>query len=249
MILFYYLYKMEQHVQVPHDMCKDGKLDPTDVLVYACLKRHMNNISRETYTSVNKMVDKFNISRSTIIRSINKLIDNNDISVRKLGRKNVYKFNPNNRNFEMFTCEFLENKDMSLNKKAYLIMMHQPMMEKESGIGKVSYTDKELEDITGLSRFVIKRRENELIEDGVLTSVPMEKIDPETGLFVNLKLYDLQKIGQAVLYVKEKIEEHDQRLDKQDKTLDIVLKRLKALEDENAILKGNKTINTTLTIS
>ena len=220
---------MKQHVQVPHDMCKDGKLDPTDVLVYACLKTYMNNANREAFPSIETMVVEFDISKSTIIRSIKKLIANNDLSIRKAGRRNIYKFNPDNRNFEMFTFDFIKDKSLSVNKRAYLIMLHQPMMDKDSGIGKISYTDKELSEVTGLSTKTIKRRDIELTNDGILTAVPMKTIDPETGLVVNLKLYNLERIGQAVLYVKEKLDEHDERLNNQDKTNEILIREINRL--------------------
>lgn len=231
---------MKQHVQVPHDMCKNGNLDPTDVLIYACLKTYMNNKDRIAYPSFETMVKEFDISRGTLNKSIKKLISNGDISLKKAGRRNIYTFNPDNRNFEMFTFDFIKDKSLSVNKRAYLIMLHQPMMGKETGVGKISYTDKELSKVTGLSTSTIRRRDIELAEDGILSVAPTEKRDPETGLIVNLKLYDLERIGQAVLYVKEKLEEHDEKLTNHDKSFDIVFKRLQALEAENKELR--KTI-------
>lgn len=220
---------MKQHVQVPHDMCRNGNLDPTDVLVYACLKTYMHNVTREAFPSLETMVNEFDISKSTILRSIKKLIDNNDLSIKKAGRRNIYKFNPDNRNFEMFTFDFIKDKSLSVNKRAYLIMLHQPMMEKNTGFGKISYTDKQLSEVTGLSQKTIKRRDLELANDGILTTVPMRTIDPETGLVVNLKLYDLQRINQAVLYVKEKLDEHDEKFVQQDKVNELLIREINRL--------------------
>ena len=90
---------MGRHIQVPHDMCKDGFLDYTDVLVYACLKSYMGSVTREAYPAVSTIIDKFGMSKNTIIRSIKRLVDHGDISIRKAGRRNIYKFDPDNRNF------------------------------------------------------------------------------------------------------------------------------------------------------
>lgn len=57
-------------------------------------------------------------------KSIEVLVENKYISIRKEGRKNVYKFNPY-KNFEPFSDEFLESDKLETNEKAYMIAAQQ----------------------------------------------------------------------------------------------------------------------------
>lgn len=49
------------------------------------------------------------ISKPTVNKAIKHLVANGDITVRKEGRRNIYKFNPLSKNFEMFTYNTTKN--------------------------------------------------------------------------------------------------------------------------------------------
>lgn len=96
-----------QHIQVPNDMCKEHNLDPTDV--YSYLKTYMNKDTYEAFPSMETLAKDAGVSKTTVNKAIKNLVANGDISVRKEGRKNVYKFNPSSKNFEMFTYKFMRD--------------------------------------------------------------------------------------------------------------------------------------------
>ena len=84
----------KQHVQLPNDMTSEEKsLTPKDLLVYASIKRYMNNHTKEAFPSFSKLTECTSLSKPTIAISINNLVEAGFISVRREGRKNVYKFN------------------------------------------------------------------------------------------------------------------------------------------------------------
>ena len=84
----------KQHVQLPNNMIKKDGLEPRDLLVYAVLKKYMNNESKECFPSLETLSKESGYSINTIRNSIKLLQANNYISIRKEGRKNIYRFNP-----------------------------------------------------------------------------------------------------------------------------------------------------------
>lgn len=230
--------KKPQHIQVPNDMCKERNLDPTDVYVYSYLKTYMNKDSFEAFPSMETLARDAGISKTTVNKAIKNLVANKDISVRREGRKNVYKFNPMSRNFEMFTYKFMRDTDLTSQQRIYIILTQQYMYKDEEGYGKVTFTNEELSDETGLSPTTIYRRNKELEDKGMLQIINTEKKDPETGLAIQLKLFDLTKIAQDVLFIKQKLNEHDEQIADNTKTIKILSREVDELRKEISRMKG-----------
>lgn len=209
-----------QHIQVPNDMCKEHNLDPTDVYVYSYLKTYMNKDTYEAFPSMETLA-------------------NGDISVRKEGRKNVYKFNPSSKNFEMFTYKFMRDVDLTSQQRIYIILTQQYMYKDEEGYGKLTYSNQELSEEIGLSASTIYRRNKELEDKGILQVIDTDKKDPETGVAIQLKLFDLSKIAQDVLFIKKKLEEHDKEIKENSKTIKLLSKEVEELRAEIKKLKGD----------
>ena len=78
------------------------------------------------------------------------------------------------------------------------------------------------------------------IEDkGILQVIDTDKKDPETGVAIQLKLFDLSKIAQDVLFIKKKLEEHDKEIKENSKTIKLLSKEVEELRAEIKKLKGD----------
>ena len=131
-------------------------------------------------------MDNTIMSKPTILNSIDRLIEADFISVRREGRKNVYKFNSYN-NFEPFSYEFLDKQDLNANEKAYILATQQHMFKDEVSYGTVSYTETELSEKINMSQPVINRCNNSLKQKGYLLLLGAR--DSETGIVINDKIF------------------------------------------------------------
>lgn len=228
--------KQTQHVRIPNDMTLDGKLTPTDVLVYAVLKSYMNGKSYEAFPSIKTLATRSGLSANTITKSLAVLEDNNEIKIIKsTGRSNRYLFNPHSTNFEMFTYDFLLKDDLTAKQKAYLLVSQQ-YMYKEGNNGNISFSDIELGSKIGMSPRLIRTRNEELVDKNILT-VQISPLRDETGLFKEVKSFNLEMLGQAILFLGKKVVEHDERLDSQEEKLRLQELRLQEQEQELKKLK------------
>ena len=172
-----------RHVQLPNNMTTKD-LTPKDLLVYVSIKRYMNKDSLECYPSLDKIVEVSGISKPTVRKTIDKLSKLNYITVTKSGRKNIYKFSPY-KNFEPFSYEFLDKKDISADEKALIIAEQQFMFKDVDGLGKISYTDLELSDKINMSYNTIVKYHRSLEQKGYITTVKTKAKDSETGIAVH----------------------------------------------------------------
>lgn len=222
----------KQHVQLPNNMIKKDGLEPRDLLVYAVLKKYMNNESKECFPSLETLSKESGYSINTIRNSIKLLQANNYISIRKEGRKNIYRFNPY-KNFEPFSYDFLEF-DLDPNEKAYILASQQFMIKDQDGIGKTTYSNETLSEKLNISSRTITRLDNSLVEKGYLNIVKTKAKDPETGLFINEKFFHLDELGQAIIWTLQK---HDEEIEELKETTSSNSKDLKIVLRENDSLK------------
>ena len=190
----------KQHIQLPHNMIGGRDLTPNDLLVYATIKRFMNKDTKEAFPSLKTLSDKCGFSIMTIRKSITKLTDLKWITIRKEGRKNIYKFYKQTRLFERFSYDFLDN-DLPPKEKAYILTLQQYMI-KEDGFGKTSYTEEELAVKTNLSEYQIRNHDRYLKDSGALTITQKEDA---LGFNKKIKFYHLEDLGQAILFLDSKI--------------------------------------------
>lgn len=199
----------------------------------------MNKDTYEAFPSMETLAKDAGVSKTTVNKAIKNLVANGDISVRKEGRKNVYKFNPSSKNFEMFTYKFMRDVDLTSQQRIYIILTQQYMYKDEEGYGKLTYSNQELSEEIGLSASTIYRRNKELEDKGILQVIDTDKKDPETGVAIQLKLFDLSKIAQDVLFIKKKLEEHDKEIKENSKTIKLLSKEVEELRAEIKKLKGD----------
>lgn len=201
-----------QHVQLPITEEKSD-LRPKDQLIYLSIKRFMNKDTHQAFPSLEKLKQVSGASIPTIRDSIQKLVDTNYISITREGRKNIYTFNTY-KNFEPFSYEFLDNKSLSFNEKAFIVATQKYMYKEEEGLGKIGYSNRKLADLISMTEGSIRKYNNSL-ENKELLTYDIQK-DGTT-----VKVYHLDKMLQNIIWV---LANHE--------------KRISDIEKENAELKS-----------
>lgn len=228
----------KQHVQVPNSVSsipvkQDGRTtrkEYNDLNVYAQIKKFMNGQTKIAVVSIARLARDCEMSNQGIANAIKRLEECGDITKMKVGKCNAYKFNTNSEKFEMYDYEFLKNKDLTTQQKAFMIAVQKHLyVDKTTGIAKTTYSDKELSEKTGISESTIYRRVNELIDNNFINKRLTSDND---GNPTEALEFNLPKFGQFVLC---KIEQHDiiiaqQQLEinKMKNDLDMMKKYLKA---------------------
>lgn len=206
--------KTNRHVQIPHSVGKNidsntkNKYNKhyTDVLVYGFLRKNMDGQTMTAFISLKSIAESTEMSVGGVTSAIKRLEEAGDVIKMKAekGRNhNVYKFNPHSEKFEMYDLKFLENKELNnLQKSYYMIIQPYLYVDPETGIGKTSYSDLELSEITGISKTVMQERRKELESKGFINRRTSVGLD---GNSCEILEFNLPKFGQ---YVMCKIEEH-----------------------------------------
>lgn len=205
---------MEQLTQLPSGEKSD--LAPIEKLVYLYLRKYMNEETKEAFPSQSTIAKDSGLSKPTIIKAINGLIKAGYIEKFFYeGRKTHYKFKKLLR-FEPFSYMFLENKDIKPLDKAYIIASQEFMFKDIPGEGKIDYSSKKLGELINMPVRTIRKCNQTLAEQGYLTT-------KTNNNEVTSKIFDLNKLGQAVIW---KLKEHEEVLDDHED-------RIAKLEEEN----------------
>lgn len=201
-----------QHVQVPNsvslpDTRKDGRTvrkEYNDLNTYAQLKKYMNSQTKMAIVSIARLAQDCEMSNQGVVNSLKRLEESGDIEKHKAGKCNAYKFNTKSEKFEMYDFEFLKNKNLTSQQKSFMIAVQKHLyVDKETGIAKTTYSDKELAERTGISESTIYRRVSELIDNNFISK---RLTSDEAGNSCEALEFNLPKFGQFVLC---KIEQHD----------------------------------------
>lgn len=233
-----------QHVQVPNNMTETSDLTPKDLLIYVSIKRYMNKDTKEAFPSQDLICKHASSTKPTVKKCTNKLVDLGYLSIKKKGRKIIYKFN-SHKNFEPFSYEFLDNNELSSTTKAHILCTQQYMFKDNNGLGKTTLNNFQLSMRLNTSPQTISRCNKELEEKGYLSIVETNAKDPATGLFKKEKIYHLDELGQAIVFTlqshQETLNNHDDRIKSLEKQIEILLR-------ENREFKNNNSSDDTLTI-
>lgn len=226
-----------QHVQVPNGMTETKDLAPKDLLIYACIKKFMNGKTKECFPSQETLMELSGVTKPTLKKSIDKLVALGYITIRKEGRKNIYKFNPH-KHFEPFSYEFLEMENVSPGEKSVVVAIQQHLF-KDGGYGKTTYTDHQLASMINMSYNTLTKYFKSLEEKGYLTMVKTRAKDSESGIMINEKIFHLNELEQAIVF---KLQNHEERLESNEKQIDILTRELDRVKAELKILKEQETI-------
>ena len=208
--------KKPQRIQLDNNIPIDENLDYKDVLLYAMLLSYADKDTFQTFVSLEKLSEEINMSKNTISTRLKKLQENGNIEIGKKGKSNLYTLKKPPKSLkdkEEFTMEFIRNKNYTGSEKA-LFLCIQNKMEKDpnTGFGELKLTTNKISKIMGCSPHVTKK-----IIDGLEGKEILSKRDNKSFIF------DLNKVGQAVLFLAVQVQEN---------TEDIV-KIKKELKDKN----------------
>lgn len=219
----------KRHVQLPNDI-GDSDITPRDKLVYLSIRRFMDKNTKIAYPSYAKISEITGISINTIRLSIKSLEENDYFKILKEGRKQKYLFNEL-KAFEPFSYDFLDNTDLTYLEKSALIALQQRMFTDIVGIGKISYSNRELARQIKMPESTLSKVNRSLLEKGYLSIIKNESRDLETGCKTDTKIYHLNKLGQAVIWTLKK---HEDRINKNTEDIQEIKKELEQLKKSNA---------------
>lgn len=188
----------KQHVQLPNNMTKSRILTPKDLLVYVTIKSFMNKNFNACYPSLDTIVERSGVSKPTVRKSIALLEAEDYLYVTKDGRKNIYTFNPC-KTFEPFSYEFIKDKNIDPNVKAYIIASQQLMFKDKEGFGKMTYSSSELAPLINLDKRTIDKYDIMLKQQGLLSIIKTNKVNEITGLPEVEKIFHLSEMDQSII--------------------------------------------------
>ena len=216
---------VNQFVILPKKEVGD-QLQKYEILIYVAIRRYMNKNTMKAYPSLDRIQKDTGVSKATIIKIIKNIINKGYMQQEsKKGVGAIYTFN-NEKSFEPFSYEFLDNENLTKAEKLQILCTQQYMF-KENGIGKISYSDNELAEKTGLNRNTIAKTNQSLMQKGFATQVSLVTRDPKTGLINKETMYHLDEIGQAIVF---KLKEHDDRIVKNEEDIE-------SLKKDNELLR------------
>lgn len=224
---------MKKHSQVPNDMAKDG-ISPREQLVYAVLHSY-DNPEHKVFPSLDKLAERSQLSVPTIRASLKILEDAGYIKIEKKGRKNYYTFSKY-INFESFSDEFLNNKDITPTTKAYLVAAQQFMYKDVEGLGKLSYSNLAMSKHINMPESSIRKCNKELEKKNYLTVIKNTSRNLQTGCNTDTKIFNLNELGQAIIWT---LQNHEERITQNTEKVADLEKRLEALEKQ---LKSKNTL-------
>lgn len=230
----------KQHVQVPDpDVKKHSSLKPIDYLVYANIRRYMNKDTKTCYPSLETISKDCDCSIPTVRSSIKRLASEQlfDIIKRK-GQSTMYKFKDLLKNFERFTPEFLDNPEITSEEKAYLIGLHSQSYKNED-YAITTFSNQEIANNLNMNIRNVQRYNKSLQDKKIMTELATS-IKDEAGFNVPAKAVDMHRIGQAILYISKRVENHEDRITNLEKMLELALRENKNLKKENSLLKNAK---------
>lgn len=225
---------MKKHSQVPNDMAKDG-VSPREQLVYAVLHSY-DNPEHKVFPSLDKLAERSQLSIPTVRASLKILEDAGYIKIEKKGRKNYYTFSKY-LNFEPFSDEFLDNKDITPTTKAYLVAAQQFMYKDVEGLGKLSYSNRVMSEHINMPESSIRKCNKELEKKNYLTVIKNASLG-------DTKIFNLNDLGQAIIWAlqnhEERITQNTEKVADLEKRMEVLEKQLKSKDELLAKLLKNK---------
>ncbi len=227
-----------QFVTVPNSLVECEYINPKSLVVYCALKKYMNKDTKECYPKIETISKIVGASEKSVRNAIKELENNGFISIqRRKGQSSIYKFS-DHKNFEPFSYDFLDNTNLKLREKAYLIAQQKNMFVKEeTGLGITAMSTKEIASKIHMSVPTVLACENKLMKSGYLTKPDANFLDGDTGLHEKFRLYLLQMYNMAALALRQtqKNTEEIEKLTQENKELRREIELLKKEVFKNSI--------------
>ena len=203
-------------------------LQKYEILVYVAIRYNMNAKTMTAHPSLQTIADRTGCSIPSIRKIIKDIVAKKYMTVEiKKGIGTIYTFS-NEKSFEPFSYEFLDNPNLTKAEKLHILCTQQYMF-KENGVGKITYSDAELSEKTGLNRHTISKTNQSLIEKGFAEQIILRSKNPETGLMDKETVFNLNELGQAIVF---KLKEHEDRIDKHDEEIEELKRTVAELKQQ-----------------
>lgn len=226
----------KKHLELPNGLIRQDYISPKDLLVYLALMRYENWENHTAYPSMAKIAKLCSSTRQTVAESIKRLVKTDYLDVQNLKKGKLYTFKKPHKDYESFSLDFLDNENLSFTEKAYLVAQQQYLI-KSDHVGKTTYSSYEMSNKINMSPSVIQRCDRSLQAKEYLTIVPTQAKDSNTGLIKNEKIFNLEKFGQAIVFVLKNHENSIQELKAENeslkKTQEIILREINKLKKDN----------------
>lgn len=225
-----------RHVELPHNVSK--LIKPKDQLIYVIIRSCMDGKTYEAYPSLDYIRKKTNLSINSIRKSIKTLELEDYFKIKKKGRRNIYLLNKLKK-FEPFSYGFIDKQDINSGEKAILVAIQEFMIKDVEGVGKISFTNKEMANRINTSESNLSKVFDSLENKGYLKIVHTEGKDfiELGGCNRTTKVFNLNKLEQAIIW---KLQEHETKINKNIEDIDIMKKQLKELNDK--LIKSEEKI-------
>ena len=226
---------MDQFVTVPKILnLAEDNLEMKDLVVYANLKRHYNKITKDSFPSLDTLAKKVGVTKPTVIKSLKRLEAAGYINIIKSKNNNKYTFSEK-KNIEIFSFDFLDDPNLSLQTKALIISMQPHMFKnKQLGIGKITYSELDIARMLNIDLRTLHKYEAPLLVNGdrpIMTLIPTKKVDPETGLPIQERIYDFEAYNNILALKFQQIDDELQdKVSKKD--YDMLLREHKELKKQ-----------------
>lgn len=243
--------KIQQFVILPKKEKEEDQLKKYEILIYVCIRRHMNSKTLEAFPSIETIAKESSCSKKTVLDTIEKIQQKGYFTIKKIGKCNHYFFN-NEKHFEPFSYDFLDNPKLNKSEKLQILCTQQYMIKtqitdengEEHGFGAISMSDRQLAFCTGLDRNTIARNNKSLISKGFASQASLQIKDSETGLMNKQTIYRLSEIGQAIVFAlqnhEDRISNNTDRIDQLEKTVYILARELQRRDAKDIEEKKEK---------
>lgn len=202
--------KKPQRIQLDNAIPDDDMLDYKDVLIYATLLTRADKDLYTCYISMDTLAEKCELSKDTIKKRLEKLEQNGNLKIAKQGRKNIYTLNRPPKYLkdkEEFTMSFMNDSNLSAKEKGLLLCLQYKMNNKESGIGELkNFSLNKISKIMKCGKNTCTNILNSLKDKEVLINTL------NTNSSLSDFKFDLNKIGQAVLFIAEQVDNNTKEI-------------------------------------
>ena len=217
----------DQFVIYPHPANSEPQpdLDPKDKLIYIAIRRYMNGRTMEAFPSYATITKDTGAAAKTIKKCVDNLIREGYLETRRRGKYLIYKFN-NNKRFEPYSYDFLDNPNLTFTEKSYIVASHQYMF-KDGNEGKIQYSNKELSSLIHMPEATISNCNRSLEAKCYLE-----------GASEFIKRFPQDKLNLIFI---EKFKEQDERMDNIEDEVRMLREELARLKKEREL---ERNINT-----
>ena len=208
-------------------------LSPKHLFLYCILEAFSkNNIAKVT---INTLISYVNLSIPTIRKMLQELQSANYINIQNEGSHKFYYVIPCEKQ-SIVDIIRISQLDLTLMTKAYLIAAQQFMYKDIEGVGKISFSNNNLSEQINMPESSIRKCNTELVRKNYLTIVKNKSRDIETGCKTDTKIFNLNELGQAIIWV---LQNHEERIEQNTNDINELRKQV---EKQNELINKQQEL-------